>query len=134
MTTEERIEKLENRVEKLEKHNYEQDMNELQKYNDLEKLIAKAVEEGISKVLEKFEKLEARVSTLEQAEAQKALKRSVEFWKTVKSVLITTIVTFFASILINNFVAMVTSNTNQKTEEVYQWQNQKELKDQKVSL
>lgn len=114
MTTDERIDKLEKRVDKLEEHNHEQDMTELQKYNNLEKLIAKAVEEGIEKVMQKFETLEKRITTLENAEAQKALKTNQEIWKTVRGIIISVVVTFFATVLLNNLISIASSNVESK--------------------
>lgn len=111
MTTDERIDKLEKRVDKLEEHNHEQDMSELQKYNNLEKLIAKAVEEGIEKVMQKFETLDKRITMLENAEAQKALKSNQEIMKTIKTI----IVTFLVTLLLNNFMAIVSNNIKNTT-------------------
>ena len=58
MSTEERLDKLEKEVDKIKERSHAQDLVEMQKYNDLEKLIAKAVEEGIEKVMQKFETIE----------------------------------------------------------------------------
>ncbi len=112
MTLEQRVDKLEKRMEKLEEHNHEQDMSDLQKYNNLEKLIAKAVEEGIEKVMQKFEVLEKRITTLENAEANKALEERKELFKQIKQIVVTAIISFLAAILLNNFVAMISNNVN----------------------
>lgn len=115
MTLDQRVDKLEERMNKLEEHNHEQDMSELQKYNNLEKLIAKAVEEGIEKVMQKFETLEKRITTLENAEAQKALEEKKELFKQIKQIVIASVVSFLGAILLNNFIAAISNNINPST-------------------
>lgn len=111
MNLDERMRNLEEEVNKLKERNHSQDILELQKYNELEKLIAKAVEEGINKVMQKFETLDKRLTILENAEAQKALKSNQEIWKTIKTIF----VTFFATLVLNNLVAIVSNNIKANT-------------------
>jgi hypothetical protein len=111
MDIDKRIERLEKEVGELKERNHLQDMTELRKYNELEKLIAKAVEEGIEKVMQKFETLDKRITMLETAEAQKALKSNQEIMKTIKTI----IVTFLVTLLLNNFMAIVSNNIKNTT-------------------
>jgi hypothetical protein len=111
MDIDKRIERLEKEVGELKERNHLQDMTELRKYNELEKLIAKAVEEGIEKVMQKFETLDKRITMLETAEAQKALKSNQEIMKTIKTI----IVTFLVTLLLNNFMAIVSNNIKSTT-------------------
>ena len=126
MSTEERLDKLEKEVDKIKERSHAQDLVEMQKYNDLEKLIAKAVEEGIEKVMQKFETIEKRITNLENAEANKALESKKELYKQIKQIAVASIVSFCLALLTNNFIAMVSNsidkgnlnNNNVKVQEV----------------
>lgn len=126
MSTEERLDKLEKEVDKIKERSHAQDLMEMQKYNDLEKLIAKAVEEGIEKVMQKFETIEKRITNLENAEANKALESKKELYKQIKQIAVASIVSFCLALLTNNFIAMVSNsidkgninNNNVKVQEV----------------
>ena len=109
MTTDERIEKLEIRVEKLEDKQQNSELDSLKQYTQLEKLIAKAVSEGNKEIFDKLKELEDRVNTLENAEAHKALESKKQFIKSVTSVIISVIVTFFGSIILNNLISIIAS-------------------------
>jgi hypothetical protein len=110
MSTEERLDKLEKEVDKIKERSHAQDLMEMQKYNDLEKLIAKAVEEGIEKVMQKFETIEKRITNLENAEANKALESKKELYKQIKQIAVASIVSFCLALLTNNFIAMVSNS------------------------
>ena len=69
---ENRIDKLEKRVEKLEEKDHAIELDQLKQYRSLEQLIAKAVAEGNKAIYEKLEKLETRVQTLENKDGEKA--------------------------------------------------------------
>ena len=69
---ENRIDKLEKRVEKLEEKDHAIELDQLKQYRSLEQLIAKAVAEGNKGIYEKLEKLETRVQTLENKDGEKA--------------------------------------------------------------
>lgn len=72
MTTDERIEKLEIRVDKLEEKMHEGDLEQLNQYHELEKLIQKAVEKGNEPIAKKLEEQEKRIVVLEQKDGEKA--------------------------------------------------------------
>lgn len=72
MTEKERIDKLENRVEKLENKSHEDDLTSLRQYRQLEQLIANAVKEGNKEIFSKLEDLEERVKALEDKDGEKA--------------------------------------------------------------
>ena len=111
---ENRIDKLEKRVEKLEEKDHAIELDQLKQYRSLEQLIAKAVAEGNKGIYEKLEKLEDRVIVLENKEAQQALAKNKEIWKTVRSVIISVIITFFATILLNNLISIANDNIESK--------------------
>lgn len=72
MTTEERIDKLEKRVDRLEDNLSEQDKNQLKDKYELKELITKAVEEGNEKIIKKIEQHEQRIIKLENNDGEKA--------------------------------------------------------------
>ncbi len=120
MTTEERLAKIE---EKLDEHDDKIIKLEKQQITDkfeLSNLITDAVNKAIEPLIKKLEEQDKRITTLENAEAQKALKNSQELWKNVKTIIITAVVSFFATLMINNFVVMISNNANnqQNVEEV----------------
>lgn len=111
---ENRIDKLEKRVEKLEEKDHTIELDQLKQYRSLEQLIAKAVAEGNKTIYEKLEKLDLRVTELENKDAKKALEKNKEIWKTIRSVIISVIVTFFATILLNNLISIANDNIESK--------------------
>lgn len=111
---ENRIDKLEKRVEKLEEKDHAIQMDQLKQYRSLEQLIAKAVAEGNKMIYEKLEKLDFRVTELENKDAKKALEKNKEIWKTVRSVIISIVVTFFATILLNNLISIANDSIESK--------------------
>lgn len=72
MTTNERLDKLEKRVDKLEDNLSEQDKNQIKDKYELKELISKAVEEGNEKVIAKIEEHEQRIVKLENNDGEKA--------------------------------------------------------------
>ena len=72
MTTDERFEKIEDRLDKCEEALHVREVDQLKQYRSLEQLIAKAVEEGNKGIYEKLEKLETRVAKLENQDGEKA--------------------------------------------------------------
>lgn len=140
MTTDERIEKLEKRVEQHEEKINCLEKKQMKDTYDLKAMIVDAVNQSIKPLITKIEEQgkdqriineaqDKRISALENAEAQKALKNSQEIWKTIKSVIITAIITFFLSILLNNFIASITESINNEniSMEVREWQKQNEV-------
>ena len=111
---ENRIDKLEKRVEKLEEKDHTIELDQLKQYRSLEQLIAKAVAEGNKAIYEKLEKLDFRVTELENKDAKKALEKNKEIWKTIRSVIISIVVTFFATILLNNLISIANDNIESK--------------------
>lgn len=106
-----RIGKLEQRVEKLEEKLNSSEKEQIENYYELTNLIKQAVEEAVKPLLEKLEKQEKRISELENADANKALEKNKEVWKTVRSVIISVIITFFATLILNNLIAIANDNT-----------------------
>lgn len=72
MTEDERFDKLEGRVDKLEAEVHNREIDQLKQFRTLEQLIAKAVAEGNEKIYEKLENLETRVVKLENQDGEKA--------------------------------------------------------------
>lgn len=94
MTTDERIEKIELRVDRLEAKMHEDDIVQLKQYRELEILIQKAVEKGNEKFAEKLEELEKRVCVLEKQDGEKA--KAI-----IKSIVITSLSWFVMGVLTN---------------------------------
>lgn len=72
MTTDERIDRLETRVDKIEDRFHNKELSNLEKYNELEKLITKAVSEGNKEIYTKLENMETRIIKLENQDGEKA--------------------------------------------------------------
>lgn len=70
-------------------------------------MITQAVTEGINPIIEKIDKQEKRIVCLEQAEAKKALEDKMQFWKTARITVLGVVVTFFATILLNNAISLI---------------------------
>jgi len=67
-----KIDSLEKKLESLEKVYYELQLKNKDEFHDLEKLVAKAVENGNNVVLTKMEEMEKRILILEQKDGEKA--------------------------------------------------------------
>lgn len=72
MTTEDRIDRLEKRVEIIENKMHEQNETQLKNNYELKDLIRNAVEEGNEKILQKLETHEQRIIKLENQDGEKA--------------------------------------------------------------
>lgn len=72
MTTDERMEKLEHRVDLLEEKIHENDISQLKQYSELERLIAKAVSEGNKDIAKILEEHNTRLCKLEQKDGENA--------------------------------------------------------------
>lgn len=72
MTTEDRIDRLEKRVETIENKMHEQNETQLKNNYELKDLIRNAVEEGNEKILQKLETHEQRIIKLENQDGEKA--------------------------------------------------------------
>jgi cell division septum initiation protein DivIVA len=72
MTTEDRIDRLEKRVETIENKMHEQSETNLKNNYELKDLIRNAVEEGNEKILQKLETHEKRIIKLENQDGEKA--------------------------------------------------------------
>ena len=92
-----RIDKLEVRMDNIEKAFYESQINQVKDYAELEKVIAKAVKEGNQVIIEemrkvqelqdkKFNEQDERIKALEEAEGNKLKER----WKIIITTIITT--------------------------------------------
>lgn len=112
MTTDDRIDKIESKLNEHDKKIQDLEKKQLSDKFELSKLITEAVNKGVQPLLEKLEKQDKRITALEQAEAQKALKKNQEMWKTIRSVIISVIITFFATIIINNLISIANDNIN----------------------
>ena len=72
MSTEERFEKLEQRVDIVEKAVWNSDKSQLENKYELKELITKAVAEGNEKILSILNKHEERIVALEKQDGEKA--------------------------------------------------------------
>lgn len=112
MTTDNRIDKIESKLNEHDKKIQDLEKKQLSDKFELSKLITEAVNKAVEPLLKKLEKQNDRITALEQAEAQKALKKNQEMWKTIRSVIISVVVTFFATIIINNLISIANDNIN----------------------
>ena len=103
-------EKMEKLLEEHSKRLEEIEKRQMKDKFDLSNLITEAVQKAVDPLIQKMEKQNDRLIVLENADAQKALKNSQNFWKTVTTVAITGIVTGVGAILLNNFIAMISNN------------------------
>ena len=94
MVNDERINKLEKRVERMEILQQEMSKTQTKDWYELKAMIVEAVNDGNDKVLEKIENLEKRIITLENQDGEKA--KAV-----LKSILITSL-SWFVLGLLNN--------------------------------
>ena len=107
MTTDERINKIEARLDE-----HEDKINCLEKKQmsdrfELSNLITEAVNKGLKPLMEKQEEQGKRITVLENAEAQKALEKNKEVWKTIRSIILSIVVTFFVTVLLNNLISII---------------------------
>lgn len=138
MTTDERVEKLEKIVEEHGKIIYTIKEQQMRDTYDLKTMIVDAVDQSIKPLIIKIEEQgkdqriineaqDKRITALENAEAQKALKNSQDLWKLVKTILITAVLT----LIINNALdILIYKKTNSKNDsevgisEIYKDYNQ----------
>lgn len=119
MTTEDRIDKIEQRIVNLEEKAVKIEKIQMQDKFDLSNLIKDAVSEAVKPLIERLEEQEKRIITLENADARKALESKNEIYKSIRSIIISVVVTFFATILLNNLISIASDNTNIKESEVH---------------
>jgi hypothetical protein len=72
MTADDRFDKLEQRVSKLEDKLHESDLSQMRQYGELEKLIAKAVSEGNRDIAKVLEEHNTRICNLEHKDGENA--------------------------------------------------------------
>ena len=122
MANDDRISKIEKEIDKIKEIIHSQEILQLKDKTELKELISQAVETGNEKIIKKIEDQDKRIMILENQEAKRALSQKQEFWKTVRTVGIT----FFATLLLNNFTAIISnniSNENINKEAVYEKRN-----------
>ena len=123
MTPDDRIAKLERTSEK---HSDQINALEKQQISDtfeLKTMIVDAVDQSIKPLITKIEEqgkdqriinesLEKRITALENAEAQKALKNNQDLWKLVKTIIITAIITLFINNALDILIYKKTNKEN----------------------
>jgi hypothetical protein len=72
MTADDRFDRLEQRVSKLEDKLHESDLSQMRQYGELEKLIAKAVSEGNRDIAKVLEEHNTRICNLEHKDGENA--------------------------------------------------------------
>jgi hypothetical protein len=118
MTLEDRVNKLEQKIEEHDNKIINIEKKQLTDWYELSDLITKAVEKGIEKISKELQEAKCEIDVLKSAEGKRAIEQKGEFWKTVRTVLLGVVITFFATILLNNFIAMASSSTNAKQVEI----------------
>lgn len=104
--------KLEERIQKLEEKFNELDKKQLKDRMELSALIKDAVSEAIKPIIIKQEEQANKLKDLASAEAYQALESKKEVWKTVKTITITFIIT----LLLNNCVDIFMNNVKTSNE------------------
>lgn len=124
--TREEFDKLEKRVNLIEHFNIDRDKAQMQSTYELKELIRIAVQEGTKPILEKFNDLEKRVSSLENAEAKKALKTKEQIW----GLIIKGAIAFFVTLFLSNAVTVITDtirhNKDLENQKIQEAKNGKE--------
>lgn len=115
--TQEQLNSVLTKIDYLEKIYYELRLKNKDDLHELEKMITNAVRSGNEPILLEIESMKKRIVILETSEANKALEKSREAWKTVRTVLISGIVTFFVTLLLNNAVSLINDNKMQERKE-----------------
>ena len=72
MTDKEYLQKLDERLTKVEQQVHDREVSQMKQYNELEHLIANAVKEGNKEILEKIKEHDSRLQKLEQQDGEKA--------------------------------------------------------------
>ena len=109
MTSDERLNKIEEKIKEHDDKIIELEKRQLTDRFELSNLITEAVNKAIEPLIKKIEAQDKRINTLENAEANKALENKKQFMKCVTSVIISVIVTFFASVILNNLISIIAS-------------------------
>lgn len=99
-------EKIENEIKELKDKSFNACMVQKDDKAELKQLIIDAVEKGTDKISKKIEEHEKRISILENAEAAKIKKQYDDTIKTIRTTIITIIVTFFATLCLNNLLSI----------------------------
>ena len=105
MTTDERIEKVENNVADLTKVVYEIQMQQIKDKNELKEIITNTIQNAIEPITKSYN---SRITVLEQAKANEALKNQNK----LKDLIITGVVTFILGIILSNALDIITHNVN----------------------
>ena len=108
-TIDERVDDLSGRVQKLEDKMSLTREEALKSEKNLSDLITKAVADGNKEIKSTLDKLDKRIIALENAEAQKALDEKKMFWNTVTKTIMTIVITFFVTLLLNNLIVYISS-------------------------
>lgn len=132
MTAEERIEKLEKKVEEHDTKINCLEKQQISDTSDLKMTIYEAVDSAIKPLITKIEEQgkdqriineaqDKRITALENAEAQKALKNSQDLWKLVKTIIVTIVITLIVNNAVDILVYKKTNNNNDEVEinEIY---------------
>lgn len=72
MTDKEYLQRLDERLTKVEQQVHDREVSQMKQYNELEHLIANAVKEGNKEILEKIKEHDSRLQKLEQQDGEKA--------------------------------------------------------------
>lgn len=121
MTTDDRIDKIEKKIEEHDKKLILLEQQQMKDTFELKTMITDAVNNAIQPLVQKIdeqgkdqriinEAQDKRITALEQAEANKALQSRKEICKTIKTVAVTAIISFLVTLLLNNFIATITES------------------------
>lgn len=105
------VKNIDNRLNKVEENVAKTREEALMDKSYLKDLIVEAVSKGNEKILSEVNCLKIDVDTLKNAEGKRALENRKETLKTVRSVIIGVVVTFFGTILLNNAISIIAYNT-----------------------
>jgi 2-keto-3-deoxy-galactonokinase len=114
MTTDERINNLEKRVDKIEDKQNQQEISQITNKFELATMITEAVAKGNEKALEMIEEQNKRITTLEQSEANKALEEKKDKRKFIRDVVVAGIVSTVLGWIVLSFLNNYASITSDK--------------------
>ena len=118
MNIDDRVGKIENDVSELKDSVHEIQMQQLRDKNDLEKLIQTTIENSIKPIVKNYE---TRITVLEQAKANEALKNQNKFKEYLIGGLVSlifSIFTFIGGVMVANFNSIQEHNINNPNIEV----------------
>ena len=118
MNIEERVSKFEDDLSNLKDSVHEIQMQQLRDKNDLEKLIQTTIENSMKPIVKNYE---SRITVLEQAKANEALKNQNKFKEYLIGGLVSlifSIFTFIGGVMVANFNSIQEHNINNPNIEV----------------